>query len=167
MLIILASGAYYISKDKKTELPLTEIISESEKSILLTLKYNWQTLQEAFSFKPGHPGTKDWLEPYAVQFIGNNNILINFEDGYASNIALLTLSFNEEPPFKTLKTWENKGLFTEEEWQQIVNAYGDTSYPLSTYTVSVVRGTDVVSFPELTKVPENVFVKNYPLSPAN
>ncbi len=162
IVLLIIGGGVYVYKNKKADLPLAEIISESQKSILLTMKDDWQSIQGKIPFRPGHPGTTDWLAPNAVQFISTTSMLINFEDGYTSNLALLNISI-PDGEFQILETWKNKSLFTQEEWQEVVNKYGSSAFPVvSTYTVSLVRGAEIISFPELTKVPENVFVKNFP-----
>ncbi len=167
IILLLVGGGVYIYKNKKVEAPVVvdtdiqnNVITEAE--ILVSLKNDWQTIQTSISFRPNHPGTTAWLSPYSVQFIGNNNLLVSFEDGYSVGMAVLNFTNSQ---FKILETFKDKGEFTLIEWQNLVKKYGDASYSVNTYTVSLMRNNEIVSFEELTKVPENVFVKDYFITP--
>ena len=159
--LLIAVGGYFVVTQKSE--PITEEIVNnqtqySELEIIPNLKSNWQAIQALVPFRPGHPGTLAWSNPDAVQFFGNDNLLIRFEDGYMSVTAVLNFSNDQ---FKILETFKNHGEFTFSDWQSLVKKYSDSSYPVSTYTIGLVRNKEILSFPELTKVPENVFVKNY------
>lgn len=130
----------------------------SETEIIASLKTNWQSIQSLIPFRPGHPSTLAWLSPDSVQFVGKNNLFVRFEDGYNPGIAVLNFDGSK---FKILETFKNQGDFTLSDWQNLVKKYGDSSYPVSTYTISLLRNKEIVSFQDLTKVSENVFLKNY------
>ena len=165
-------GYLQIANDNASGLPENDkfiyipiVISPSqaratESEILAQLNSDWQSIQATFKNRPGHPGTIAWIGPYMVQFIGRNNLLIDYEDGYVANTAVLNY---ESGQFKILETFNNHGLFTLSEWQDLVKKYGDPTYPVSSYSINAIRNNEIISFPELTKVPENVFVKDYPL----
>lgn len=129
-----------------------------EAEIIVDLKSNWQSIQAEIPFRPSHPSTTAWLSPDSVQFISGITLLVRFEDGY--NPSIVVLNFDNDQ-FKVFDTFQNQADFTLSDWQNLVKKYGDSSYALSTYTTSLVRNKEIVSFPDLTKVPENVFVKNY------
>ena len=167
IILLLVGGGVYIYKNQKAEAPdvvdagtQNNVITETE--ILASLKTNWQIIQTSISFRPTHPGTTAWLSPYSVQFIGNNNLFVSFEDGYSVGMAVLNFTNGQ---FKILETFKNQGEFPLVDWQNLVKKYGDASYSISTYTVSLMRNNEIVSFQELTKVPENVFVKDYFVTP--
>ncbi|OGI57513.1 hypothetical protein A3B85_03010 [Candidatus Nomurabacteria bacterium RIFCSPHIGHO2_02_FULL_37_13] len=145
---------YTISDTNKST--TNQLIAESK--IIESLKTNWQSIQALIPFRPGHPGTVAWLSPYSVQFIGKNNLLVGFEDGYNPGVAVL--NFNNDQ-FKILETFKNQAVFTFSDWQSLINKYGNSSYPVSTYTVSLLRNKQIVSFQDLINVPENIFLKNY------
>lgn len=130
----------------------------SEDKILKSLKVNWPSIQAFIPFRPSHPGTTMWSSPETVQFIGSS-ILVRFEDGYNPGIAVL--SFDDNNNFKILETFKNQSDFIFSDWLALLNKYGSSSYPLSTYTMSLLRNKQIVSFQNLTNVPENVLVKNY------
>ncbi len=133
----------------------------SETEVIADLKANWQTFQATFENRPVHPDTISWVGPYSVQFIGKNNLLVGYEDGYVASKNVLNYENGE---FKTLETFNNRGLFTLSEWKNLINKYGDSSYSVSSYSINAIRNNEIISFPELTKVPENVFVKNFPIN---
>lgn len=145
--------------DKFIYIPITigySKVSATESEILAQLNLDWQTLQTSFANRPEHPGTVSWLGPYTVQFIGKNNLLVGYEDGYVASMNILSY---ENGDFKTLETFNNRGLFTLSEWQDLVKKYGDPTYPVSSYSINAIRNNEIISFEKLTKVPENVFVK--------
>ncbi len=130
----------------------------SESETITTLQNNWGVIQDLVPVRPGHPGTLVWGKPVAVQFIGKNNILAVFEDGYNPCISVINF---EKGEFKILETFKNQGDFAQSDWQNLVKKYGDTSYSVATYSIGVIRNKEYVGFEKLTKVTENVLVKNY------
>ena len=135
----------------------------SESKILAGLKTDWQTVQTLIPFRPTYHNqaenaAKIWRTPFAVQFIGKNNALVRFEDDNNVHIVLVN---SDDGKFNLLETFQNQGEFALSDWQNLISKHGATSYPVSTYTVDLVRNGELVSFQDLTKVPENVFLKNY------
>ena len=135
----------------------------SESEILASLKTNWQSTQSLITFRPSYHNQaedvkKVWRNPSAIRFIGKNNVLVRFEDD--NNVHVAVFNFNGSK-FNLLEVFKNQSEFTLLDWQNLVNKYGDTSYSVSTYTTGLVRNKQIVSFPDLTKVSENIFVKNY------
>ena len=141
--------------------PVSKTISESE--IIASLKTNWQAIQVSIPFRPAyHNQTEDvkkiWRTPNTVQFIGKNNVLVRFEDDNDVHIAVF--NFNNSK-FNFLEVFKSQGEFTFSDWQNLVNKYGDSSYSVGTYTTDLIRNKQIVIFPDLTKVSENIFVKKY------
>ena len=141
--------------------PSSKIYSESE--ILASLKTNWQSTQALITFRPSYhnqaeDAKKVWRNPSAIQFIGKNNVLVRFEDDNDVHVAVFNFNGSK---FNLLEVFKNRGEFTLLDWQSLVNKYGDTSYSVSTYTKDIVRNKQIVIFPDLTKVSENIFVKKY------
>jgi len=141
--------------------PANKTYSESE--VLASLKTNWQSVQTAIPFRPSYHNQAEnakqiWRTPEAVQFIGKNNILVRFEDDNNVHVAIFKF---DNGKFNLLEVLKNQSEFSLSDWQNLVNKYGDSSYSVSTYTKGLVRNKQIVSFPELTKVSENIFVRNY------
>jgi len=165
LIVVGVVGGYFLLAKKSVPVAEEQNIPSAENSeaeIMANLKTNWQSVQASFTFRPGHPGTVDWGSPVAVQFIGNNNLFIVYEDGYIANTALLNY---KDGKFTVSESFPNHGLFTLAEWQNLVNRYGDPSYAVVSYSINSIRGGEIISYESLTKVPENVFVKNYPVVP--
>jgi hypothetical protein len=151
-----------------TDSASAKIYSESE--VLANLKADWQSVQASITFRPSYHNQtenagKIWRYPTAVQFIGNNNILVRFEDDNNAHAAVF--NFNGKG-FKLLALFRNQAEFTLSDWQEIVNKYGDShyvngdpAYTISTYATDLVRNGKIVTFPSLTSVSENIFVKAY------
>jgi len=141
--------------------PVSKTYSESE--ILASLKTNWQSTQTLIPFRPSfHNQAEDlkkvWRTPDAVQFIGKGGVLVRFEDDNNAHVAVLKF---DNGKFSLLEVFKNQGEFTLSDWQNLVNKYGDSSYSVSTYTTGLIRNKEIVNFTDLTKVSENIFVKNY------
>ena len=135
----------------------------SESEILASLETNWQSTQTLITFRPSYhnqaeDAKKVWRNPSAIQFIGKNNVLVRFEDDNDVHVAVFNFNGSK---FNLLEVFKNRGEFTLLDWQSLVNKYGDTSYSVSTYTKDIVRNKQIVIFPDLTKVSENIFVKKY------
>ena len=141
--------------------PVSKTYSESE--ILANLKTNWQFTQTLITFRPSyHNQTEDakkvWRTPTTVQFIGKNNVLVRFEDDNNAHVAIFKFDSSK---FSLLEVFKNQSEFTLSDWQNLVNKYGDSSYSVSTYTTGLIRNKEIVSFTDLTKVSENIFISNY------
>lgn len=135
----------------------------SETEILASLKTNWRTVQLSIPFRPAYHNQaenagKIWRTPTAVQFIGKNNVLVGFEDDNNAHVAVFNFNGSK---FTFSEVFKNQSEFTLSDWQNLVNKYGGSSYSVGTYTTGLIRNKQIVSFPDLTKVPENIFVKNY------
>ena len=167
VLVLAIAGMWYLVKQPVKETGPREqenIVnnnSNSEQSIITSLKANWQSIQANIPFRPTHPGTIAWGGLYTVQFIGENVLIVSFEDGYNPGIAVLNF---KDGKFNILETFKNQADFEFSDWENLVKKYGESSYPISTYTLSVLRGKEIVSFQTLTKVPENVFLRMFPKS---
>ena len=141
--------------------PVNKTFSESE--VIASLKTNWQAVQASIPFRPAYhnqaeDAKKIWRTPTAVQFIGKNNILVRFEDDNNAHVAVFNFNGSK---FNSSEVFKNQSEFTLSDWQNLINKYGDSSYSVGTYTTGLIRNKQVVSFPDLTKVSENIFVKNY------
>jgi len=176
--LVVAGGAYYFGKKSAPAQigiienpPLTEAtttaatapVNFSESEILTSLKTNWQTIQTLIPFRPAYHNQienakKIWRTPDTAQFIEKNNVLVRFGDD--NNVHVAVFNFNGSK-FNLLEVFKNQAEFTLFDWQNLVHKYGSSSYSVSTYTVDLVRNGQIVSFQDLTKVSENVFIKNY------
>lgn len=154
---IITVGGYFIFV-KKSE---PAIFSELE--ILTNLKANWQSIQTLIPFRPAYhnqieDAKKIWRSPKTVQFIGRNSVLVRFEDDDQVHVAVFKF---DDSKFDLLEVFKNQGEFILSEWQNLVKKYGNIDYLVSTYTTDLVRNKQIVSFQDLTKVPENIFIRNY------
>lgn len=139
--------------------------SKTESDIIASLKANWQSVQALVPSRPSYSqdksGTNVWQTPYIVQFIGKDNILIEIEDDNNAHVVVLHSNGNQ---FGLLEFFKNQYNFTLSDYQSLVKKYGDSSYETSTYTIGLVRNKETIMFPNLTKVPENIFLKGYSIA---
>lgn len=172
--ILLIAGGYYIftrnfqPTDSYQEPTLEERLT-LETQILTSLKSKWPAIQTSIPFRPSfhnqaEDAAKIWRIPSAVQFlgrpvkfIGTDNILVRVEDD--NNVHTIVFKWNGALNLE--EVLKNQGEFTLSDWKVLAVKYGDPSYQISTYTIDVVRDGKIILFPDLTKVPENIFMKNY------
>ena len=168
VIVLLVGAVGYFAFIKKSE-PVSETNNtastqtDAESEVLAKLKIDWQSAQTLIPFRPSyHNQAEDakgvWRSPNAAQFIGENNILVRFEDDNNTHVAVFGFGDNG---FSLLEIFKNQGEFTLSGWQNLVSKHGDASYSVSTYTTGLVKDGQIVGFPELTKVSENIFVENY------
>ena len=170
IIIMLVIAIMYFAFLKKTDSvepiddrPASTNEISSEATILAMLESDWQSVQAPFPFRPTYDDQVEnvsaiWHSPSGVQFIGNNNILVTFEDDNNANVAVFYFNNNK---FNLSELFRNQGDFELSDWQNLVEKYGDPSYTAITYTKGIIRDAQIVSFPVLTEVTENIFVKDY------
>lgn len=115
----------------------------------------WNVLQKSIPISPVL-GSTTWQVDH-FQFIGNNRLLIAFEDGHIMSAAVFGYDTNNN--FNYINTFKDDYPFTFVKWQEIVKTYGSEQYTVATYVKQITRGTEIVNFNEWTKIPENVFLK--------
>lgn len=167
ILALAGGGWWYLQNQQKAVAPAQnqqasqQNSAVSETDILNNLKSSWITVQNLISFRPSFHNqnqAKVWRGPLSVQFISAQNLLVSFEDDNNTHVAVFQFSNSQ---FLLREVIQNVTEFPFQDWQAIVKKYGDSTYPVSTYTKSLVRNGQMVNYDDLTKVPENVFLKNY------
>lgn len=129
--------------------------------LLAYLETSWPRVEVSLAMRPTyHDPAKPrvWGLPTVVQFIGNGVLLARIEDDNDVHVVVLRLNGDH---FTVAEIIQSKGSFTTADWQTLVTKYGADTYPITTYTLDLVREGQIVSFPRLTLVPENVFDLNY------
>ena len=161
LVVILAGAVGYFVLRKPT--PTVQVSMPTESEILVSLKTNWQTVQALIPFRPVYHNqaeneAKIWRTPTAAQFLGKNDVVVRFEDDNNVHVAVFNFDGGK---FSLLETFQNQGEFASSDWQNLINKYGAASYSPSTYAKDLMRNGELVSFQDLTRVTENVFLKNY------
>lgn len=138
-----------------------KVVSETEN--LNFIEDNWRAIQAEIPFRPNfHNQFADeegiWRGPTAIQFLKDNVAIIRFEDD--NNVHLAVAEINHGSViFK--ETFINRADFEFSDWQGLVEKYGHSDFEVVTYAIDLVRDREIVSFDSLTKVDENVFLRNY------
>ncbi len=126
----------------------TTTSSLSEMEVIGALLEGWPSLYKDLKVVPANSA---WYI-YSAQFIGNNRLLVYFEDGHVAYLAVLGYANNNFTVVKVMP----ETMLSMSEWQNIVSAYGDPRGPISNYTIGIMRNGEYIQFDALTKVPENV-----------
>jgi hypothetical protein len=126
----------------------------SEDILIKKLLTSWVAIQSKFSSKAGESGT--YNQPSKIQFIAKDTFFVYYDDGLVDHISILQFKNGTFVELKNVGVMSNMPL---NEWQALVKTYGDQNFSDSNYTTDILRNGKQVSYTELTKVPENVFVK--------
>lgn len=156
IIVLLLSAVGYLAASKRTLAPTDEVSNsgESENKIVSDLLSSWVATQAKFAAKAGESGT--YNQPDKVQFISANTLLAHYDDGLVDHISVLRY---ESRTFTELKNVGVMSTMAPDAWQTLVGVYGDEKYLASSYTTNILRNGKGIEFPELTKVPENIFVR--------
>lgn len=157
IIIVLLLGAVgYLAMRNPSPLPANEVpnYSANENKIVSDLLSSWIATQSKFAVKAGESGT--YNQPDKIQFISANTMLAHYDDGLVDHISVLRY---ENGAFTELKNVGVMSTMALDAWQTLVSAYGDNKYPVGSYTTNILRNGKGIEFPELTKVPENIFVR--------
>ena len=138
-------------------------VQYSEPGTIANLKVDWQSVQALIPFRPVYNNSAQnvagiWQTPYIVQFIGKGNIILEIED---DNNPYVVILHSDQSQFTLLESFKNQHNFTLSDYQNLLNKYGDSSYSVSTYSIGIMRNGQFVSFQDLTKVSDNLFLKGY------
>lgn len=131
----------------------------NNKVVINDLIKDWPTLEKTISPRPVL-GATSWSAPNYIQFLDNNNLLIEFEDGHIALAGLLNVSSTSSQTinFKFEKIITESFPFTAVQYQDILKPFNLQSSP-QTYTKSIFRDGKIIDFSDWTAVPENPFVK--------
>ncbi len=156
IIVFLLATVGYLATGKRSLAPVDEVSNydASENKTVSDLLSSWITTQSKFTVKAGESGT--YNQPDKVQFISADTLLVHYDDGLVDHISVLGY---ENGAFTELKNVGVMSTMTLDAWQELVAVYGDSKYPESSYTTNILRNGKGIEFPELTKVPENVFVR--------
>ncbi len=167
--LLVTTGVYFtVSQKNKTDNPNNDQqesnqITYSNQQIVSIIEANWQNIQSSITIKPSFHNQQAnsnaiWRGPLAVQFIAENTVLVQIEDDDNSHIVIFKFV---DGHFIFLEIIESQADFTLDDWQDLENKYNGGGFPIQTYTKEVVRNGEIVSFDNLTLIPENIFVRNY------
>src|SRR3989338_2418895 len=129
-------------------------IEATERAVINNFIAQWSKLQQSIPMQPVL-GSTSWNVD-DLQFIGDNTILVAFEDGHIMGVAVY--QYDSVHTFTYLALYKDEYPFSQDSWQQVVTQYGNADYQVATYTKEIVRGTDVARFDDWTSVPENKFM---------
>jgi hypothetical protein len=113
------------------ESPSTPTIAEQadvEQAIVQQLRSQWQSISQTVPFPFTLGGTTWTLD--AIQFIGNSRLLVQFEDGHVAHAAVLEVADHRISLVQAFLEPD----FPYPDWVQLVKRYGNSNYPISTYS---------------------------------
>ncbi|MFA6354634.1 MAG: hypothetical protein WCX12_03055 [Candidatus Paceibacterota bacterium] len=137
----------------------TRTPTQDKKVVINELIKNWPSLEKTISTRPVL-GSTVWSAPNYIQFLDNNTLLIEFEDGHIALAGLLNVSSasSQTINFKFERIITESFPFAAVQYQDILKLFNLKSPP-QTYTKSIFRDGKIIDFSDWTAVPENPFVK--------
>lgn len=140
--------------------------SEGRLNILHALDDNWEYLEAGISARPVQGSTGgSWTAPRHAQFIGNERMLIAFEDGHIMLMAVVEYNCENGVVADVSVVADDIGLpdgfpFANVGlWMSMVEIYGDENYEVSTYAKEAVISGEFVQFDDWREIGDNVFVR--------
>lgn len=130
---------FFINLSQTTDVSMIDCDTSPEEQlrIINNLDGIWQDLEKGISVRPilGSTGNP-WQLPSHYQFIGNNRLLIAFEDGHIVVMALVEYDCQEES-FSLLTDGLNQPdgfpFSNEDSWREIIETYGAKEYDVVNY----------------------------------
>ena len=167
--LLVIGGGVYIYKNKKAEVPAivdngtqptnTQTPSVvTNQTILNSLITDWKKIGP--SILPGFPAVSQAFYGYPdiIQFIGNNRIIISYQDDFNPLFAVLNYD-TKQKQFSYLDGLRSSPFKVSETlWNTWRNKYGDTSFAPQAYQFSSTRTGDVVYSSDWKLVTKNPFV---------
>lgn len=173
IIAILAVGgiAYYIGKSGSplptgsTDTTTAQVCDKDTTArigIINSFSADWKSFQTNIADRPvlGSTG-QAWGTPNNYQFIGNNTMLIAFEDGHVSLSAAVRFDCADDiaKNFTLIDgSVQDFPFLDQTAWTTARVTYGDPSRSVNTYTMSLFKGGQMVNYTTWTEIPENTFV---------
>lgn len=160
IVVLVVGGGVYIYENKKTEAPVvvdTET-QQSNQTILNELVTDWKKIGP--SILPGFPAVSQAFYGYPdiIQFIGNNRIVISYQDDFNPLFAVLSYDTNQKQ-FSYLDGLRSSPFKVSETlWNTWRNKYGDVSFAPQTYQFSSTRTGDIVYSSDWKLITKNPFI---------
>lgn len=161
ILILGVFGLYFYNNTEPEKVAGCDPNCKTQIEIIKQFSSNWTEFRKNISQRPTL-GSTEWSSPTDYQFIGKNRMLVMFEDGHMVLVSVVQYECGESTcKFNLNHTFENDIPFSQDEWNKVIDQYGDPKETIRSYTRQIVRGVEIVSFDDWTEVSENIFVSNY------
>ncbi len=153
--------------DPQEEPPIVISCDESNTSrlgVLRALENNWSALEKDIPQRPsGGSSGSPWHKPYHAQFIGNDALLIAFEDGHSVVVAVVgfdCVGGRAQGDFRVLDTTSVYDFPMEEDkWSELRVGFGDFRHPPNTYSsISVYSDGGWLEIQDWREIGSNIFI---------
>ncbi len=161
IILIMGTAGYFLFSERTTIVTSKSCDADNAArlNIITAFTKDWPEFEKTIKERPAL-GSTVWGIPYNFQFIGNNRMLISFEDGHVTLASVIQYKCKDENPqgFSIAETLTDYP-FSEAVWNDIHNQYGDDkSFGVYSYTKSIFRNGAPVQYDTWTEVPENIFI---------
>lgn len=138
-------------------------LTESDRiGVINSIDRAWPEFEKSITSRPVL-GSTVWGAPNNYQFLGNNRVLISFEDGHVvlASVIEYDCAAKDIADFHIMK---DDFPFSQSQWQSLSDEYGDATYTIHTYTRQalrerIVRDGKIMNFTDWTETSNNPFVR--------
>jgi len=159
LLIIVGIGKYILAP--KQESMSCDGDVNSRLNIITAFTNAWKDFESKIPYRP-ILGSTVWGVPYDYQFLGNNRMLIAFEDGHIALASVIQYQCGENgvEKFSSIETFTKEYPFSDAAWNRLYERYGDKNFGVHSYTKSTFKDGELIQHSNWIEVPENIFVRH-------
>ncbi len=139
-----------------------EVDESGQTSVIASVESNWNNLKAGIT----HETYGTWNSPEHYQFIGNNRLVINFNEGHIMFMGVIEFDCVDgnvsDVEFLVDDIGQPDGFpFADESsWNEVYETYGNESFTPVNYVSHDIVDGELVDFDGWTSVDRNVFVSN-------
>ncbi len=137
--------------------------------VLRALEDNWSDLEQDIPARPAG-GSVAWHKPYHAQFIGNDAMMIAFEDGHAVVVSVVGFTCEDGEVQDDFFVIDEESVhdfpMSEDEWSGLRVNFGDFRHAPNTYTsISVYAEGVRIEAQDWREIDVNIFIATVGHSP--
>lgn len=131
-------------------------------SVIQSLENAWPELESELSERPTL-GVESWQEPYHVQFIGNDKILVAFEDGHIILTTVLKFECKDGDSISGFTLLDDETIYefplSESVWSDLRDNLGNIDRSVNTYTsIPVYTEGVMIDVYDWQEIDANIFI---------
>ncbi|MFP4539951.1 MAG: DUF3221 domain-containing protein [Candidatus Paceibacterota bacterium] len=150
---------------EEEEEPEDELVCDDDNSarmeVIESLENVWGDLEPNIPERP-ELGSSKWHTPYHVQFIGDDSVMIAFEDGHSVSASVVDYECGESGAtgFQIAETDTLYDFPLEEDvWSDLRGEYGDESRTPNNYTsIPVYAEGEMIEVEDWQEIEPNIFI---------
>lgn len=159
-LIKVTGSVLTLEEEREPTVRICDDQNSSRLEIIQALESVWGDIEIEIPERPSL-GATNWHTPYHAQFIGNNTIMIAFEDGHTVATAILSFACEEDGSASNFRVQRFVGDFPldEQEWTSLRRSLGNRTRSPNTYTsIPVYVEGQMIDADGWSEITPNIFI---------